>query len=204
MTNHIRTAGLVLCAALLASGCALQAKAPAAQYDLGPLPAATATAPSSKIAVSVAEVNAPASLDSSQMFYRLTYADSQQPLPFASSRWAGSPAAMFGQRLKARIAQAGGVALSASDSASNVPTLRIEADDFMQTFTSADQSVARVAMRASLFNGRTLIAQHTFLHETPAQQADASGGAHALAEASDTVITEIISWLTTLPAASVR
>jgi cholesterol transport system auxiliary component len=201
MKNRIRLMGLAICASLLAGGCAVRSRPLATLYDLGPLQAApvASTPHADKVAVSVAEIGAPAWLDSSSMYYRLAYADSQQPLAYAGSRWAGSPAEMFGQRLKARIAQAGGVALSASDSASNVPTLRIEADDFIQVFSSPNDSDARVAMRATLLAGRTLIAQKTFTLETPAQSADASGGVHALADASDAVITEIISWLSTLP-----
>ena len=169
-------------------------------YDFGPLQAQSAKTLNARLpAVSVAEVNAPAWLDSSMMYFRLLYANGQQPRPYASSRWTMPPAQLFGQRLKARIAQAGGVVLSSADGAANVPVLRIEADDFTQNFDSPAQSNAQLAVRASLFNGHVLVAQKTFIRQSPAPSADAAGGARALATAADAVIDEMMTWLAALP-----
>jgi cholesterol transport system auxiliary component len=109
------------------------------------------------------------------------------------------PMQLFEQRLKSRIAQAGGAALPASAGAADVPVLRIEADDFTQSFSAPGQSVAQVGLRAAVFNGRALVAQKSFLQRVPAPSADAVGGARALATASDAVITEMMAWLASLP-----
>ena len=168
-------------------------------FDLGPLPPA-ATAPLPALPpVSIAEVAPPTWLDRPLMYYRLRYADKQQPRPYAESRWTMPPSQLFAQRLKARIAQAGGVALPAADGASGVPVLDIEMDDFTQDFDAPQHSRGRISIRASLFKGRTLIAQKTVDSSMPAAGADAAGGARALARASDTAIDALIRWLATQP-----
>lgn len=170
-------------------------------YDFGPVHGAAAGAPAtSKLPpISVAEVQSPAWLDSPLIYFRLTYANEQQPRAYAGSRWAMPPAQLFGQRLKSRLAQAGNVVLSATDGAVNVPLLRIEADDFTQSFDSLTQSHAQIALRASVFSGRSLLAQKSFVRQAPAPSADAAGGAKALATASDAVIGDMMNWLATVP-----
>lgn len=188
------------------SGCALLGAGttksePPALYDLGTLHVAPSgsTAPAGVPPLSIAEVNTPAWLDSPMMYFRLAYANEQQPRPYAASRWAMPPAQLFGQRLKSRLAQAGGVVLSAADGAANVALLRIEADDFTQVFDGPGQSSARIALRATVFEGRTLVAQKSFLQQAPAPSPDAAGGARALMAASDAVITDMMAWLAALP-----
>jgi len=149
--------------------------------------------------ISVAEVHAPSWLDSPLMFYRLGYANEQQPRPYASNRWSMAPPQLLEQRLKARIAQTGGAIMPAGSGALNVPVLRVEADDFTQLFSAPAQSMGRVSVHAALFNGRVLIAQKSFVKEAPAPSADAAGGAKALADASDALIDDMIRWLATLP-----
>jgi cholesterol transport system auxiliary component len=184
----------IACSALLA-GCATKPD-PTALYDFGPLRMAPATAALPALPpVSVADVNTPAWLDSTTMFFRLNYQNDLQPRPYAHSRWAMPPTQLFAQRLKSRIAQAGGAALPASDGAMNVPVLRIEADDFIQIFDEPGQSNAQIGMRAALFHGRILVAQKAFLKHAPAPTADAAGGARALAAASDAIITDMMTWL---------
>lgn len=181
---------------VLLAGCALPRPESATLYDLGPLrPLAAAPA---LPAMSVADVAAPGWLDRPLMFYRLNYQDGQQPRAYAHSRWIMPPAQMIAQRVKARIAQAGGTVLPASDGALNLPLLRIEADDFTQVFDAPGRSVGRVALRASLFKGRVLVAQKSFVGEAPAPSADAGGGARALAAAGDAAIAEMMQWLASL------
>lgn len=198
MKKTIRLTLAVLGFTLLGA-CATQ-KESLALYDLGLLrPLQGAPAPSALPPLSVAEINAPAWLDSQMMFFRLAYVNDQQPRAYSSSRWSMPPAQLFNQRLKSRIGQAGGTVLPASDGAINIPLLRIEADDFTQVFDNSAHSSARVAMRASVFQGRALVAQKTFIRQSPAPTPDASGGVRALADASDAMITEMMSWLAGLP-----
>lgn len=199
-TIRFLPAVLAMLAVILLNGCSTPKTGSMTLYDLGMLHAAQdATARPALPPLSIAEINAPVWLDSPMMFFRLAYANEQQPRPYAGSRWSMPPALLFGQRLKARIGQIGGVALAASDGAENVPLLRIEVDDFTQIFTSAAQSNAQLAMRAAVFNGRRLVAQKTFVKQWPAPTADAPGGVKALAEASDAVIADMLQWLAGLP-----
>jgi cholesterol transport system auxiliary component len=186
-----------LCAAAMATilgACAIR-PAPPSLYDLGPLPHAAARTPAPALpALSVADVQAPAWLDEQHMFYRLEYVNALQPRAYAGSRWSMMPAALVTQRLRSRIAQAGGVVATPADGAS-LPVLRIELDDFSQIFPDAQHSNGRVALRASLVRGRMLLAQRSVVREVPAPSADADGGAAALSAATDAAIDELIAWL---------
>jgi cholesterol transport system auxiliary component len=197
MKKNLRTiAALLSACALLLGGCTfIPRQEPSALYDLGPLRAAPASPALALPAITVAEVHAPVWLETPQMYYRLTYVNAQHPQSYSSSRWTMPPVLLFGQRVKSRLAQAGGIVLSAQDGAANVPVLRIEADDFTQHFTAPGQSMAQVSVRASVFNGRSLLAQKTFTRQAPAPTPDAVGGAKALSEASDAVIDDMMSWL---------
>jgi cholesterol transport system auxiliary component len=196
MTAILKTLSLFLALALVA-GCASKVDAPT-QYDLGLLPPAAATAAPALPAVSVADVNAPAWLDNNMMYFRLAYANQLQPRPYAASRWTMPPAQLFQQRLKSRLAQAGGTVLAMSDAALNIPLLRIDMDDFTQTFDTPSHSLATLQVRASLFNGRTLLAQKSFSRQAATPSADAAGAASAFVAANDGVIDELMSWLATV------
>jgi cholesterol transport system auxiliary component len=180
--------------AMALAACAIR-PAPPSLYDLGPLPHAAAKTPAPALpALSVADVQAPAWLDEQHMFYRLDYVNALQPHAYAGSRWTMTPAALVTQRLRSRIAQAGGVVATPADGAS-LPVLRVELDDFSQVFPDAQHSLARVALRASLVRGRMLLAQRSVAREMPAPSADADGGAAAMSAATDAAIDEIIAWL---------
>ncbi len=194
-------AASLLAVTLLGACSSLRSDAPVSVYDFGLLraPMAGEAGAAGLPPLSVAEATAPASMHSPVMYYRLAYANAQQAQPYAHSRWSMSPANLFVQRLKARIGRAGGAVLPATDGAANIPLLRIDADDFIQVFDSPGNSSGQVALRASVLQGRTLVAQKTFVKQVPASTGDAAGGAKALAEASDAVITDILAWLGTLP-----
>ncbi|WP_420472858.1 ABC-type transport auxiliary lipoprotein family protein [Noviherbaspirillum sp. ST9] len=200
MKKRIPAIAMTACALVL-SACAVGGRSdPATLFDLGPLKTQQGASPLPALPpISIAAVQVPVWLDSSMMFYRLNYANTQQPRPYSQARWTMTPAQLLTQSLKARIAQAGGVALAAADGAVDVPILRIEADDFSQHFASPSESTGQVALRASLYRGRTLLAQRSFIRQAPSGSADATGGAAALAAASDAAISDIILWLHGLP-----
>lgn len=186
----------LLLACLLFSGCTSMKKPQPGLFDLGLAPPA-ATIPALP-PLALADVDTPEWLDSPAIFYRLNYASQHQPRPYANSRWSMPPAQLFAQRLKSRIVQGGGTLLSASDGAVGVPVLRLEAGEFSQVFTSADQSDGLVAMRLSVLDGRRLLGQKSFLRRAPAPSADVEGGVAALAAASDAVINDMLQWLASL------
>ena len=166
--------------ALALAGCASHKGEPATQFDFGPaMPmAATPSAPRLGPLV-VSDVTGPSTLEDERMPYRLSYADAQQARSYANSRWNAPPLQLLTQRLKTRLGQAGAQVLSTSDVASGPPILRVDVDEFMHDFSGVADSSGRVAVRAAVFKGHTLIDQKTFARATPASSADAGGGARA-------------------------
>lgn len=202
-----RRALLALCllpACLAATGCATRRSA-AAQYDFGPQPASpTAKLPPQLFVVG--EVQSPSWLDGAAMLYRLSYSNPQRALPYTESRWSAPPAQLLGARLKAAVVQAGGMVQSggmvlagglvvaAEGRGKAAPVLHTELEEFIQDFSSPQRSEARITLRASLFSGKALQAQHTFSQTVAAASPDAAGGAHALAAASDALIGQVVGW----------
>jgi cholesterol transport system auxiliary component len=203
--NPHPTRTLATCAtllgALLLSGCASNKSPPATQFDFGPAAmqaqAASSTA-SAFGAVVVTDVTGSSALDNERMFYRLSYADALQARSYANSRWTANPLQMMTLRLKTRIAQSGAKVLSETDASSGIPILRVDVDDFIHNFSGVAQSEGVVAVRASLFQGHTLVDQKSFVRATPAGSADAAGGARALAASTDAIASDIVGWLGTL------
>ncbi|MFC3376424.1 ABC-type transport auxiliary lipoprotein family protein [Rugamonas sp. CCM 8940] len=206
-----RSPALILALAALAlAGCASKSPTPA-RYDFGPLPEVAATPGTAAgapplAALVLADVSGPAALDSERMQYRLLYADAQQTRPYAYNHWSGTPLQLLTQRLRARVAQAGVKVLAPSDAgaAAGTTLLRIEVEEFTQTFSSASQSQGSIRLRASAFRNHQLLDQRTFARSSAAASADAGGGARALAEASDALSADLLAWLATLPAAAKR
>jgi cholesterol transport system auxiliary component len=189
---------LSIVAIFLLTGCASAGKEGAgATYDFGAAAAPIATAKAPLAALVVAEASG-AALDTERMAYRLAYADPLQTRAYANSRWSASPLQLLTQRFKTRLSQAGVKVLSASDATSGVPLLRIEVEDFSQRFDSGTESYGQVVLRASLFDGRSLIDQRSLRGQTRAAGADAGGGAAALVATTDTLADELITWLATL------
>lgn len=174
--------------ALALAGCASGGKGPTGNtlYDFGsPAPVAGDAPGAGGVvgampAVVITDVTGNAAFDNERMFYRLNYSDPLQARAYANSRWSSTPLQMLTQRFKSRVSQAGVKVLSATDAASGVPLLRIDLDDFTHTFDSTTQSYGQLVLRASLFQGHSLIDQRTFSRKTNAASADAAeiGRAH--------------------------
>ena len=190
---------LTIFAALLLAGCASTKSVSNALYDFGPAPAPAAAQVVPLPALVVTDVTGSAALDSERMFYRLSYADPLQARSYANSRWTSTPLQMATQRLRTRIAQAGVKVVSPTDASNGIPLLRVEADDFTHNFDSASQSHGLVVLRASLFQGHTLVDQQTFTRRIDSTSADAAGGARALAAAVDALAADILAWLGAQP-----
>jgi cholesterol transport system auxiliary component len=192
------------CAALVLAGCASSKGGPTnTLFDFGQAAGPVAAAPPAADpqaplpALVVTDATGPAALDSERMFYRLNYADGTQARTYANSRWSSNPLQMVTQRFRTRLAQSGVKVLSETDAALGVPILRVEVDDFVHAFSSASQSEGQLMLRASLFQGHSLVDQKTFVRNTPAGL-DAAGGARALAASTDAVAADIAAWLATL------
>lgn len=183
---------------LIVAGCSVVPKphAPEAIYDFGPLPVVAGVAGAARLDKSLTVHDAQASswLDVPGMHYRLAQSSPAQPRSFANSRWVMSPAALFTQRLRSRLADVSRGVYLPADSVRSDLVLRLELEEFVQVFDSATASRGQVRVRVSLASGRDAPVQRTFSVERPAATADADGGAKALIAASDEAIRQIVEW----------
>ncbi|MFC5551840.1 ABC-type transport auxiliary lipoprotein family protein [Massilia aerilata] len=197
-----RLIAVLAAGALLLTGCASQKGEPTTQFDFGPampVQAAVQSAQAAPVgAIVVTDLTGSSALDSERMFYRLSYADALQARTYANSRWTANPLQMMTQRLKTRISQSGAKVLSETDASNGIPILRVDVDEFVHNFTGVAQSEGQVALRASVFQGHTLVDQRSFARTTAAGSADAAGGARALAASTDAIAADIVAWLGTL------
>jgi len=178
------------------AGCSL-APAPGpviANYDFG-LPPEGRTTPVLRQPLLVHNVNAPGWLDSPLIYYRLTYQDVTRPQAYADSRWVSSPAELFTNRLRARLAASAGGIIRPGDDARAKYALRVDLEEFIQVFDAPGKSRALVRLRASVMGNRSLIAQRDFSVERPAKTPDAEGGVRALIGASDEAVDQLIDWM---------
>lgn len=189
--GHRLARGLLAGAAALAlaacNGFQLQPE-PMAFFDLGlndvrPLPAALSPAQ--------VEVVTPPWLGVSAMQYRLAWNEPARRRAFAESRWVAQPADMLGLALNRSLrAQAGG----------HRCRLRIEVDEFVQIFDSAERSRVDVVVRAGLLPPRSdaPLALREFRVGEGAVSADAPGGVEAYRVAVQRLAGELAQWIVTL------
>jgi cholesterol transport system auxiliary component len=197
---------LLIVASITVMGCAVpRTVAPVAIYDFGlqrlSVGVNSADTPERlrlPASLLVAEVTAPAWLDSTAVQYRLAYDDLAQSHAYASHRWAASPATLLTQRIRSLLAgiSDGGV-VSTADGARTDHILRIELGEFTQVFDTQDQSRVVVRFRASLIDRatRSVIAQRSFSGGQPATSPNAKGAVRSLTDSSDKLIAELIGWL---------
>jgi cholesterol transport system auxiliary component len=177
------------------AGCALgPQREPAVSYDLGP-PASAAAQPAIPALLLVPEVTAPAWLDSNGIVYRLSYDNNARPQAYAGSRWVSPPPALLTHRLRSRLAGAGAI-VAGSDGARADYALRVELEDFSQSFSSPTASRVALRARASLVRlaDRVLVAQQVFSVGKDAPSADARGAVAALGQAADEFIETVAQW----------
>ncbi|SAL26296.1 lipoprotein [Caballeronia peredens] len=198
-------AACVLACATMLAGCAsTPAAMPNAHYDLGMPPVAAATPGAMPMPpVKLLAVSAPRNLETDAFTYRLSYVDAQRAGTYSDSHWTMPPAQLLTQRLREALAARGPI-LSGADPVRAVPLLEVELTSFEQVFDAPEQSHGAVAVRATLTQQGRVLSQRTFAANAPASSADASGGARALAAASDDVIAQLSAWLAAQPLAASR
>jgi cholesterol transport system auxiliary component len=204
----LRHGALVLAVAGAIAGCSALPDRPAhaTLYDFGPGTAAPAPADAAPLpALSLAEIDASARLEGTQILYRLGYADANELRPYGQSRWSLAPNQLLQQRLRDALA-ARRTVLNRDESATMARaggrvarTLRVSLDEFSQYFESPTRSVGLVRLRATLMQsapgGDSVLAQRSFTAQRPAPTADAAGGVKALAAASDAAVAELVNWV---------
>ncbi len=165
-----------------------------ASYDLG----AVQPAPNNRIVASLRgiDVFAVSWLDSTAMQYRLLYDERKSPREaanqrrqsYAESRWVAPPAELVGHVLKKRML---------SGEAGGACRLRVDLDEFVQLFDSAQASRTQLDARVLLLapGGGEVLARRSFSLSRPAGSADAGGGVIALAGSVEALSTELHDWL---------
>jgi cholesterol transport system auxiliary component len=182
---------------VLLGSCALgpQSREQPATYDLG-LPHNPPAAPRvMDFVLMIPDVAAPPWIDHPGIVYRLGYLDAARPRAYAQSRWTASPAQLLAQRVRARFAAATLGVVGGHEGTRAEYALRIELEDFSQSFEAADRSRVGVRARATLvdLSRHALRAQRTFSVERGAAP-DAAGAVRAFGEASDALIEQLVEW----------
>lgn len=193
---------VLIAAAAALGGCALgpTPRPNMAVYDFGLDHGVPAPAPRIAGVLALDEVYAPGWINSAGIVYRLAYRDGARLQPYAHSRWAASPASLFGQRLRLALGAATerGV-LAPADGGQADHLLRVELESFVQIIDAPDRARGLVRARATLIDtrDRALRAQRLFAAERPSPSVDAEGAVRALGAASDALIGELVEWVTT-------
>ena len=174
-------------------------------FDFGPPVAQTTEAKIIRASVVLQGFTAPAWLDTMALGYRLAYQEPARQRAYANSRWAGTPAALLTQRLRARLAAASEGGVIAGGVRADY-LLQLELDEFSHVFDTAERSRGVLVVRATLVSQarHALIAQRTFTIERNAASADAIGGVHALVAASDALLDALVAWTAAAAAAPTR
>jgi cholesterol transport system auxiliary component len=182
---------------LFAGACSmpLAGKGEVVAYDFGTVPGPRDGGRQLRQPLLVYDVSAPAWVDSASIYYRLAYRDASRPQAYAGSRWVMPPAALLTNRLRQRLASAGGGVILPTDGLRAPVALRVELDEFAQVFDAEDRSRGVVRLRASLVGSRSLIAQKAFSVDRAAATPDADGGVRALTAASDAVLEQLLDWI---------
>lgn len=200
---------LLLAIICLLPGCTVLHKShPTAVYDFG-IQTPPSSQPSAqpaqlrKHSLLVADTTAPVWLDSKAIHYRLLYHNPAQSYTYANNRWIATPAALFTQQLRNRIAAGTQEQVIKDNSIATADhVLHTELEEFSQVFDTATDSRIVVGLRASLIerNTRKLLTQKDFNITVKAPSADAAGAVSALGTASNQLLNELVNWLTaTLP-----
>ncbi len=195
MIKPIRFIFTAIMTVALLTACALgDRRPPAVLYDLGPLKRENTVQLPEDMPIINTKVSAPEWMNENLMIYRLDYVNDQQVRFYTESSWNTSPSRLFENRLDAYLASAGS-SVTGARTALPAWILRIYLEDFSQHFASPEANASRIALRASLFKGRDLVARKTFQKDVASRSADAPGGARAMAQASDEMIAEIVDWM---------
>ena len=188
---------LLFSGVLLMAGCAMTSQPPATLYDLGPLssmPTERTLTPEIPPLV-IFRVQSPEWLNNSMMYYRLGHVNEQQTRFYTQSRWNMSPPKLFRERLRARIAAAGGELGGERSRDREQLRIIVHVEDFSQYFYDDSNSEARISVRATLLDRDGAVSQKVFFQAAPAKTPDAPGGAQALSVATDALITEMFYWI---------
>jgi cholesterol transport system auxiliary component len=180
------------------SGCSFGPKAEQpASYDLG-VPRNHPASNSGMAAIMVLpDISAPSWLSGNGIVYRLNYENASRPQAYALSRWTASPSALLTQRVRSRFAAAAANGIVTNpDGVRADYLLRVDLEDFSQSFDAPNSSRVALRARATLVSlaNRTLVAQRVFAVDQAAPSPDAPGAVQALSAASEEFVENLLNW----------
>lgn len=187
-------------------------------YDLGPGTMAQTSQTRSRLPLALEPVQGVGGGGrSTALHYRLTYADVQHLRAYAQARWSEPPAQLLQQRLMERLGQeraivqprdnlkiqpqrsSSGLSDAPQAPLQSVPILRVVVEEFSHVFAAPDASYGWVRLRATLStphpSAEQLHGQQVWAVQERADSADARGGAHALARATDQAAQALAQWV---------
>jgi cholesterol transport system auxiliary component len=181
--------GIAVVIALSLGGCFTSpaSRPNVAVFDLGEVVSAPA---SNTLWLGALDVTAPSWLDSRAMQYRLV-ADPARRQSYAESRWAATPAELLAASLRRQLGGASGTGDGCR--------LRMELDEWVQSFDAEGNSQSQIALRAGLYTakGDGLLARQAFSLKSPAGR-DARQGVAAFVTLEQRLASDLGQWLSTL------
>lgn len=161
-------------------------------YDLGMVDRPREAPP---IVPAIVEVRAPSWLGRSAMQYRFDYEQPAQRRIYAESRWASPPAEMV-EKLLARAFAREAVAGPRGEGAGTC-RIRVELDEFVQSFPAPGKSESLILARAELLplRGEQRLATHLIAIRERASTPDAAGGVSAHRAAAARLAGDLSDWL---------
>lgn len=189
----------LLASLTLLAACTINAPARVAPalYGIGETPAAAGRErPRIAGTLMIPSVAAPAWLDTTGIVYRLGYEQANRLRAYNESRWVATPATLLTEALRSRFAGPVERVVSGVDGANADDVLRVELEDYTQTFSAPGRSHVNVRARATLVDRgtREIVAQRTFSVEREAAP-NAEGAASALAASSTDLIENLLDWV---------
>ncbi|HET7370893.1 MAG TPA: ABC-type transport auxiliary lipoprotein family protein [Gammaproteobacteria bacterium] len=173
-------------------------------FTLAGAPSARATpadqpASANQPVLRIAEISAPNWLASNNLYYRLAYRNEAKISAYSRSNWVAPPTVLLGNVLQNTLASAGQwrAILGPSDVNQADVTLRVELNDFEQTFSGQQQSAGVLDATVTIVgsDNTRILGQRHFHIEKPAPSADAAGGVKALSAASRAFAAKVRAWL---------
>ncbi len=157
-----------------------------ANYDLGVQPEGDRAA--NLAYVKTIDVFSAGWLETPAMQYRLTYAARQKRQSFAESRWVAPPAELLGHSLRRHLL---------AGQSSGACRIRVDLDEFIQSFDSSSESRAVLEARVQLLapGSGTIIDRRTFSLSRPAASPDAASGVAAMSGVIDEFAGQLHEWL---------
>ncbi|MBL8447657.1 MAG: membrane integrity-associated transporter subunit PqiC [Zoogloeaceae bacterium] len=151
-------------------------------YDLG---AAESTVPMPNYLISTVTLSAPAWLRTTAMQYRMSDEDPRERRAYRDHRWVAPPGELIGARLQRDFAAEGRC------------RMELSLEEFVQDFSSPQESAGVMTVRASLGPDGDGSAQlhRRFAFRVPAGRPDAPAGVEALVRAVGQLSVEIRVWV---------